>query len=70
MRKIGVDHNISPPNRWTIRVKEPMGRTIPPSSDVSSPKRLDSMASLGYSSTQQPEELNYRIIAQSNNSRV
>jgi len=47
-----------------------MGRTIPLSSNVSGPKRLDPMASLGYGSAQQPEELNYRTIAQSNNSGV
>jgi len=47
-----------------------MGRTISPSSNVGGPKRLDPMASLGYGSAQQPEELNYWTITQSNNSGV
>jgi len=51
-------------------MKESMGRTVSLPSNISSPKRLDPVASFGYGGAQQSEELDHWTIAQSNNSGV
>src|SRR5258708_8290633 len=59
-------HSLSPPDRWIVRTKEPMGRTISPLGHLQSTQRLVHMASDCHCHPQQPEERHHRLIAQSN----
>src|SRR6266404_8185251 len=44
-------HSVPPPNRWTIRTKEPMDRTIPSIGYLERPKGMDTLARTRYDST-------------------
>ena len=63
-------HGVPPPNGWPLGTEKPMGRTISASSNLRVTRRLDPLDGSGNGSAQQPEELDNRLITQSNPSRV
>jgi hypothetical protein len=52
-------HGISPPNRWFIRTKEPMGGAIPPNCHQRVTRRLERLAIYSHRSTQPLPEHHY-----------
>jgi hypothetical protein len=61
---------IPPPNGWDIQKKESMGGTIPTSSNLHGPQRLDPMARPDIASTQQLQKRNHRTISKQNPPRI
>src|SRR5580693_3656156 len=53
-------NGISPPNRWAIRMNEPVGRTIS-TPHHREPERMEQMAANGNGSSQQQQELHHRL---------
>jgi hypothetical protein len=53
-------NGISPPNGWTIRANEPMGRTIP-TPHHREPERMEQVATDGNRGPQQQQEFHHRL---------
>jgi hypothetical protein len=53
-------NGVSPSNGWAIRTNEPMGRTISTPYHRQS-EQMEQMATNGYGSSQQQQELHYRL---------
>src|ERR1700675_544127 len=49
-------NGLPPPNRWHLRTKESVGGAIPPFINVGCTRKLDTLASSGLRSTQQPKK--------------
>ena len=62
-------HHCTPPNRWTLRTKESMDRTIPETGNRRTAWELAWLGICSHSSTQQPEKCYNWLIAQSNSLR-